>query len=226
MLVTIMVVGAAVGCVAAYAAARLVARRTGTLTPPTRPRTIACGLAGLCSVTSLAVTFGPRAVAWELAALVAPLIAATLADLDAWLIPRECVWAVLAARALYVMAGLVTGGSSVALSLLAESLLGAFAMGLPLLVAALSMEWTQRSKDSLGGGDVRLLLAVGTVFGWLGAAAVLLLACLLGIVHHLVRYLQKGEGRTFPFAPSIALACWIVALCLPTLETLAARLFA
>ena len=219
-------VGAVMGAVSPYVAARLVELRTKEHVAPSRPRVMTCTLISCVATTSIALLLGPVTETVAFVALVAPLVTAALTDLDAWIIPRECVWAVLAVRLLYLGATFVRGGAASAGSALSGSLLGIFAVGLPLLVASAFMERTQHVRESLGGGDVRLFLAMGAVFGWSGASLALILACLFGIVHFAVCYQQKGEGGLFPFAPSIALACWATALGQPALASLAVRLFA
>ena len=222
----IALAGAAMGVAAPFVAARMVESRTKAYRVPSALRVVMCALVGLVTAGSIARSLGPTTETLEYVALIVPLMTAALTDLDVWLIPRDCVWFMLAVRALSIVVSLVRGGAGAAGASATDALLGVLAVGAPLLVATVSMERTQQGRDALGGGDVRLLVAVGAIFGWLGAALALMLSCLFGIVHYYACYQQKGEGRTFPFAPSIALACWAVSLCQPLLADLAVRLFA
>lgn len=88
----------------------------------------------------------------------------------------------------------------------AESAVGAFiGYALP-VVASLFLVW--KSKDVFGGGDIKLLSAVG---GWLGVEPliyVILLSCaLFGIQLLIVR------RRAGAFGPAIAISAIIVAFC-------------
>ena len=121
----------------------------------------------------------------------------TLTDLDAMLIPDGCHIAAVAAwlAALpfvgmsrgdilaHVVAGVALGGGLLAISLVMDRILG---------------------RDSLGGGDIKLLAVVGLYLGPIGALFALVLACVIGLGAHALR---RGDGaRAFPFGPSIALA--------------------
>ncbi len=88
-----------------------------------------------------------------------------------------------------------------------ESALGAVVgYFLPAMVSLLIV-W--RKKDAFGGGDIKLLAAVGA---WLGVEKLLyvvLAASVLGIVYGLMR-----KVKVMPFGPMIALSAIVVALCL------------
>lgn len=88
----------------------------------------------------------------------------------------------------------------------AESAVGAFAGYVLPVVASLFLVW--KSKDVFGGGDIKLLSAVG---GWLGVEPliyVIMLSCaLFGIQLLIVR------RRAGAFGPAIAISAIVVAFC-------------
>lgn len=121
----------------------------------------------------------------------------TLTDLDAMIIPDGCHIAAIAAWVValpfvgmgprdilvHVIAGVALGGGLLAISLVMDRVLG---------------------RDSMGGGDIKLLAVVGLYLGPIGAMFALVLACVIGLLFHALR---RGEGaRAFPFGPSIAVA--------------------
>ena len=88
-----------------------------------------------------------------------------------------------------------------------ESAVGAVVgYGLPVLASFLIV-WYK--KDAFGGGDIKLLSAIGA---WLGAEGVLYViaaAAVLGMLYALVR-----RQRALAFGPMIAVAGIVVAICL------------
>ena len=125
------------------------------------------------------------------------LFCLSLTDLDDCVIPDGCLltaalaWAVTAP-----FLGLTLGDAAV-------SLLTGLALGGGMLGTSLVMDRVLK-KDTLGGGDIKLLAAVGLYLGPVGSLFALMLACVLGLV--LARALQKGRGQPFPFGPAIAAA--------------------
>ena len=121
----------------------------------------------------------------------------TLTDLDAMIIPDGCHIAAIAAWVvalpfvgmaprdilIHVIAGAALGGGLLAISLIMDRVLG---------------------RDSMGGGDIKLLAVVGLYLGPIGGIFALVLACVVGLLFHALR---RGEDdRAFPFGPSIAVA--------------------
>jgi leader peptidase (prepilin peptidase)/N-methyltransferase len=120
----------------------------------------------------------------------------TLTDLDTMTIPDSChviaiaAWIVTApvlyswSEALpYVLAAVVFGGGVLAISLVMDHIL---------------------QKDSLGGGDIKLIFVIGLYFGFVGTLFVLILSCVLGLVFNLTKKKQ------FPFGPWLAGAAAIM----------------
>ncbi len=90
---------------------------------------------------------------------------------------RRLIWGLVGAAAI--------GGGVLAVSLIADKVLG---------------------RESMGGGDIKLLALLGLYLGPDGGLLLLILACIVGLVLALV--MRIGRGREFPFGPAIALAAW------------------
>lgn len=147
--------------------------------------------------------FGITAAAARNLVFLACLFCLSLVDLDAMIIPDGClivsalIWALAApfcgvtwGGALRALgAGLTYGGAVLALSLVMDRLLG---------------------KESLGGGDVKLLAVCGLYLGFAGTLFALMLACVLGLL--LALAMKKRAGQAFPFGPALAAAAAVMLL--------------
>lgn len=107
------------------------------------------------------------------------------------------------------IAGLLLAGPLLATTLL-ERLAGAAAGGLTLaLVAALFLRL--RGREGMGGGDPKLMAAIGCWLGWMPLPLVLLIASGAGIIWALAT--QKGDvtirDRHIPFGVFLAVAAWL-----------------
>lgn len=88
-----------------------------------------------------------------------------------------------------------------------ESAFGAVVgYGLPVL-ASLLIVWYK--KDAFGGGDIKLLSAIGAWLGVEGLLYVIAVSAFSGLLYALIR-----RRRTLAFGPMIALAGIVVAICL------------
>ena len=67
-------------------------------------------------------------------------------------------------------------------------------------------------KEAMGFGDVKLMAAMGLYFGWMGIAAVSVIAFLLGAIISIVLLVTKirKTDEYIPFGPFIVLASFIV----------------
>ncbi len=64
-----------------------------------------------------------------------------------------------------------------------------------------------RGIEGMGGGDFKLLAALGAWFGWQSISVLVLVACVLGMGHGLLRSrAQRLAQPHFPFGPSLCLA--------------------
>ncbi len=176
----------------------------------------------------------------EMGGLASVLLVASLTDLDDYLIPNGCIIAAVVIRVLYLVICAFLGQDVG--PVVRESLIGAVAVTVPLLILVLIMDRVL-GKPSMGGGDLKLFALAGLYFGWRQCLFLIIVACLLGIVFALaVRYWFKADGaehpdtdtpadgnavkqnvsvdaeddvpeHAFPFGPSIAVAMVITMLC-------------
>lgn len=121
----------------------------------------------------------------------------TLTDLDAMIIPDGChIVALLAWLAALPFVGMARRE-------IITHLISGVALGGGLLLISLAMDKIM-GRDTMGGGDIKLLAVVGLYLGPIGALFALVLACVIGLLFHALR---RGEdARPFPFGPSIAVA--------------------
>lgn len=134
-----------------------------------------------------------------LAALVSVLIAVSGIDIDTREIPNGLVIALLILGA----ASFFTGGV-----LWWERLIGfAAASGILLLLA---LVW----RDSMGGGDIKLMAAVGLILGWKLILLALLMAFILGGAYGAALLLLKKAARrdSIAFAPALSAGIVFAAL--------------
>lgn len=88
-------------------------------------------------------------------------------------------------------------------------LLGLVAISVPVLLISLVMDKVL-GKESIGGGDIKLLAVLGMHFGAGKTLLLLIVSCLLGIGFAYLA--KKGKGKEFPFGPILALSSWFTAL--------------
>lgn len=89
-----------------------------------------------------------------------------------------------------ILPGLIIGGGVLALSLLMDKVL---------------------KKDTMGGGDIKLLALLGMFFTLPECILLVVIACVVGIV--MASILLKVDAETaFPFGPALAIAAWVTLL--------------
>lgn len=172
----------------------------------------------LCAVVyvSLLLRYGLTLETLELVAFASVLLVLTLTDIDEYIIPNKTIFAAIAIRVAYVaaVAALRLGDAA---QIAMTSLVGGFAVGLPLLGLVLVMDRVL-GRDSMGGGDLKLFFVAGLYFGWQQCLFLVVVACVLGIVFGAAgqRIAGDGEGglrgKLIPFGPAIAASCWITML--------------
>ena len=141
------------------------------------------------------------------AALFAVLETAALTDLSTRTIPNVLVGAVVVVWVAYQIA-MAAAGFPFVLPLVAKGLIGALVTGGFVLVASLAFEKIT-GKQSLGGGDIKLLFAVGLFLGWADGLFCVVIAYIIGLTYALLRRDKKQESAvqgTIPFGPAIGLA--------------------
>lgn len=131
------------------------------------------------------------------------LLTACLVDLDIMELPDG----LLAAAALCALLRLPAEG----LPGLKNALLGGVAVALPLLGLVLLADKLM-GRETMGGGDIKLMAVLGLHFGPALSLLLLILACVLGLLFALPGQKQGGESRPFPFGPALGGAAWLTAL--------------
>lgn len=81
--------------------------------------------------------------------------------------------------------------------------------GAALLLVVLIMDKLM-GKETMGGGDIKLVLVLGLNFGVLGAVFIIMAACIIGLIAAAIN--KTGKGKAFPFGPMLALATWVMIL--------------
>lgn len=157
------------------------------------------GLAWLSAVWALGIS--PTAL--RACLLFGILLALALIDLDTMELPDVLVAAGAAVWLVFALAG------PDRLAVLKTGALGAAALGGSLLVLSLIMD-RLLGRESMGGGDIKLLAMLGLYTGPAAGLLLIILSCLFGLI--LALFLARGKGREFPFGPAIALAAWPVLL--------------
>lgn len=106
------------------------------------------------------------------------------------------------------VAGLVAGAAGVMPPLVDRAIGGVAGFGVLWLVAAGYRQL--RGRDGLGGGDARMLGAIGLWIGWRGLAPTVLVACLIGLAWAISRGLRRDDRLPFGalLAPA-AFAIWL-----------------
>ena len=78
--------------------------------------------------------------------------------------------------------------------LLPEMLIGACSVSVPLLVLVLIMDKIL-GKETMGGGDIKLLFVIGLYMSWMHMILILFLACILGVMGVLI---ARKTAHKFP----------------------------
>ncbi len=131
------------------------------------------------------------------------LIGAAIFDLKVMLIPNFIPLAIIIARLLFFICDFVKT-DTVMLSLI-KSLLGMVAVFLIFFVAA------KLTKKSFGGGDVKLMSALGFMYGFENAAKIILLSLIIAVVVSLMLVLLKKKTMKdyVPLGPYILLGFYV-----------------
>lgn len=127
----------------------------------------------------------------------------SLVDLETMEIPDGCHIVMIAAWILtapflgmswkevlvqHVLSFVLYGGAILGLSLLMDKVL---------------------KRDSMGGGDIKLIAVMSLYLGLVSSLFTLILSCILGLIFAAIGK-NKNEEKQFPFGPSLAAAAWIM----------------
>ncbi len=135
------------------------------------------------------------------------LFCLTLTDLDDQIIPDEChvisvaAWAVCTAldfpgwkeTGLHILAALVFGGAILGISLIMDRIM---------------------NRDTMGGGDIKLISVAALYLGFAGTLFMLILACIVGLLGAGIfrKMNSDSEDKAFPFGPALAVSTYFMLL--------------
>ena len=151
--------------------------------------------------------FGFTARALEAAVLFSLLMVATVVDLEHQIIPDEVSVGGLCFGLLLSILMPSIHGEAVRWRSLADSAIGLLAGGGLIYVTGAIGNWVFR-KESMGGGDVKLLAMLGSFLGWQKVVLVFLLAPVLALPLGLfLKFVKRQE--VVAFGPFLSLAGWM-----------------
>lgn len=158
---------------------------------------LAAELAGAALFAALALKFGPcpELVMWLL--LGGILLLLTLVDWHTHSLPDPLLLAAAAVRVVF----LFLMGEPL-LETLGRMALGAFGVSVPLLLLSLAMD-RLLGRESLGGGDIKLMFVLGLYMGLLETVLLLFAGCVLALAWALGPG-KKRAGAEIPFGPFLA----------------------
>ncbi len=151
---------------------------------------------------SLLLRYGLTLHTASLLILCSCLFCLSLVDLDTQIIPDRFLIIPAVARLGEL---LLTNPASIPGALIPGLLLGGGVLALSLIMDKVL------KKDTMGGGDIKLLALLGCFLPLPQCLLLLILACVLGIV--IAAVLMKVDSETaFPFGPAISAAAWLTLL--------------
>ena len=132
------------------------------------------------------------------------LIVMTFIDLDHQIIPDGLTMILAAAGMIYLAYGRITGTGLT----IGQAALGILIGGGFFLVIAVV------SNGGMGGGDIKLMAALGLWFGWRGILMVMFLSFIIGGIVSVGLLIARKAGRKqmVPFGPFIAVGAYVTAL--------------
>ncbi len=164
---------------------------------PISPRYPLVELVSCLYYVSVVLCFDVTLDALRLLILGSLLLTASLVDLDTMELPDG----LLLAAALAALLRLPGGWK--------DALLGAVAVAGPLLLLVLLAD-KRMGRETMGGGDIKLVAVLGLHFGPARTLLLLILACVLGLLLGLA--MKRAKDDPFPFGPALSLAAWLTAL--------------
>lgn len=155
---------------------------------------------------TVTLKFGLTLELVEMLILAGLLLCISFTDIEGYIIPDRLIIAGIAVRLVFV---LISGDI---LPELGRSLIGGLSISVPLLIVVLLME-KMTGKESMGGGDIKLVFMAGLYFTWTVNLLAFMAACVIGIVSGVIFLrVSRSEDRHIPFGPSIAAGFWFAAV--------------
>ena len=159
-------------------------------------------LTGLMTVAVLQ-RFGPGAIGLVYVAFVSALIAASFIDLEFQIIPDEISLGGLALGVLLSVALPALHGTDSRVLALARSVLGLLVGGGLLYATGLLGDLLFR-KESMGGGDIKLLAMAGSILGWKLVVLTFFISPILALIPGLFVLVMK-RSHVIPYGPFLSL---------------------
>lgn len=166
---------------------------------------LAAELAGAVSFAALGLHFGPSLELVMQLILAGLLLLLSLVDWTARLLPDKLLVAAIVNRVVFLFLLRQPLGET-----LPGMLLGAFSVSLPLLLLSLGMDVLLK-KDTLGGGDIKLLFVLGLYLSWAEMLLLLFSACVLALLWAAGPGRRRAGGE-IPLGPFLAAAWLLVTL--------------
>ncbi len=139
----------------------------------------------------------------DILVLVSCLFTLSLIDLDTMTIPDRFIIIPAAFQLIYAFA---YGGFGSVWYCLWHALI----LGGAVLLISLFMDKVLK-KESMGGGDIKLLFMLGLFLDLPECLLLLVCACLFGLIMSLI--LKRSGGKAFPFGPALSLGMLFTLLC-------------
>lgn len=162
------------------------------------PRYVIVEIMTAAAFVAVVVRYDVSFEAMRYLVLICILMGLSLVDLDKYIIPDR-----------FIICGIIWWAVTVPLMAepwklqVMDGLLGAFIIAGAMLVLSLIFDKVT-GKESLGGGDVKLLFMAGLYIGLLTGLFNLILACIVGII-----FVVAMKQKRIPFGPAISVAVFI-----------------
>lgn len=165
-------------------------------------RCLAAELAGAVMFAGLGLRLGFRLELVMQLVLGSLLLLLSLVDWARHVLPDRLLLAAVANRLVFFFLLREEPGET-----LAVMALGAFSVSLPLLLLSLAMD-ALLQKETMGGGDIKLLFVLGLYLSWMEMVLLLFTGCVLALLWAAGPG-RRGGGERIPFGPFLA-AGWLV----------------
>lgn len=184
---------------------------------------------------SILVGLGFTMQALEAAFLAALLLCISFADLEDYLVPDRLIVAGIAGRVVFAIASGIYEGDL--LKELLNTVIGGFAVALPLYLLVIIADKVM-DKETMGGGDIKMIFMIGLYFRWQCSLFIMIVACVFGLIFGIVNNARQKdeepievpdasapteeilaaieaneEQKLIPFGPSIAAGTWVAMFC-------------
>ena len=180
---------------------------------------------------SILVGLGFTLQAVEAAFLAAILMCISFADLEDFLVPDRLILAGIAGRFVFaIVSGILEG--SLWKDLL-FTVIGGLSVALPLYLIVLIADKVM-DKETMGGGDIKMMFMIGLYFRWQCSLLIIMIACVFGLIFGILNNARmkdaepievpdasssseeilaaleaKEEQKLIPFGPAIAAGAWV-----------------